>query len=1286
MSSALFERARALLPTAVPDYREALSKPSRLYIIIERHNDPCPKDAPATSDNFLWVKGHSKLTVEKVLNAYLANYPDEHPNIVVLDKFGNRALASAMMGELTGGDQLVVLSAREMSGASTAPRADAPHTTTTANMAPPARIERQPLLPANRQLNFTPNKTPGSFKKSTGKIKSSPKLTRPQTEQTQATSSASPSSRTPKMTPTVQDSPARRSTMEASMHENPFLQDQPEAELSTRGIPLRKLAGDVVPERLEAGMQVGLRALAEVEKPLLALKDNADAQAWLKQIENVRCQSQRSRTVVGVVGNTGAGKSSVINALLEEERLVPTNCMRACTAVVTELSYNDSMEPSKKYRAEIEFIKTEDWEKELKVLFAELLDDNGAITREISNPDSEASIAYSKVRSVYNKHTKDMLAKSSVRALMNVKQVKKILGRTIKIQERDPTTFYRRLQGFVDSKEKGTEKLDKNGNINHNAKREFESWPLIKVVRIYVKADALSTGAVIVDLPGVHDSNAARAAVAEGYMKQTSGLWIVAPINRAVDDKAAKNLLGDSFKRQLKFDGTYSAVTFICSKTDDISRTEATDTLKLGASMEELEEKHSNVSAQKRQLTKQLKDSRERKQDLDDIVESLDEQVDVWDELLEKVEHGKTVYAPFEKTGKKRKKGGASERKNKRQRRSSDSDTDERSSQSDDNAEDDENTISLSAEPLTVQVVEEKLDEFKSLKREARKEKREIDERMTELREAIGKLEGEAEAIDAEQSALCITGRNEYSRAAIKQDFAQGIREIDEETAQEEDPENFDPAEEIRDYNEVAESLPVFCVSSRAYQKLSDRLRKDNDVAGFTTVEQTEIPQLQAHCKKLTEKGRQAGCRRFLNSVAQLLTSLELWSSDDGNGVKLTNGQRDTEKSFLQSKLKQLDKSLERVVKETLEETITTLEDQLFAEFHVAAQKGEIEAPLTVAKWNASRAEGGLHHSTYKATVRRAGVYHRDWNGELVEPIYKQLGTLWEKTFQRRLPHILKTFSKCAQSTLKQFHAAVDARCRAKGHGLAQVGRLGQQLTQYAAIFNDIVNTEVGVFNEGQREINREFTPSIMEAMAPVYDGCTSESGKGMFMRMKGLMENHVAVNKSSMFNQAVAAVRTSLLALCDKVRKSLLEKADGIFVSMQRDYLTIIGGIQVDLVRMSPQERSAKREVDMLIEEVDGWFQEIIEADLEKLKSLRSDSDAADGAAGGDNIKEEIDDDDDEAFMVDSDTEDENEDDAEGGSAGNGDTSAEDAEAGSAGHDDRHVEREAMRTDDDEL
>ena len=52
--------------------------------------------------------------------------------------------------------------------------------------------------------------------------------------------------------------------------------------------------------------------------------------------------------------------------------------MRACTAVVTEISLNTSKDNAK-YRAEIEFIQAEVWERELRILFSELLDSNGNV-------------------------------------------------------------------------------------------------------------------------------------------------------------------------------------------------------------------------------------------------------------------------------------------------------------------------------------------------------------------------------------------------------------------------------------------------------------------------------------------------------------------------------------------------------------------------------------------------------------------------------------------------------------------------------------------------------------------------------------------------------------------------------------------------------------------------------------------------------------------------------------------------------------------------------------------
>jgi hypothetical protein len=275
----------------------------------------------------------------------------------------------------------------------------------------------------------------------------------------------------------------------------------------------------------------------------------------------------------------------VINAILDEERLVPTNCMRACTAVVTQMSWNPSDDENDKYRAEIEFIKPAEWESELRVLFQEVIDGSGGISREVSNPESQAGIAYAKIRAVYWRLTKDDLIRSSIEELMMDHTVRGLLGTAEHIRDRHCDTFYKTVQHYVDSKEKleltkeakneeednskgtGDKNKKKKKKKKETRKRKQEFWPSIKVVRLYVKADALSTGAVLVDLPGIADSNAARAAIAEQYMKQCTDLWIVSPIHRAVDDKAAKHLLGSTFRRQLKYDGTYSAVTFICSKT-----------------------------------------------------------------------------------------------------------------------------------------------------------------------------------------------------------------------------------------------------------------------------------------------------------------------------------------------------------------------------------------------------------------------------------------------------------------------------------------------------------------------------------------------------------------------------------------------------------------------------------------------------------------------------------------------------------------------------------------------
>ena len=685
--------------------------------------------------------------------------------------------------------------------------------------------------------------------------------------------------------------------------------------LSTR-LNVPDLFMGCTPEQLEKGVEKGVAILDRLKLTLVPKEDGeaAGVGQWLQSLENVRKQAVRTRTVIGVVGNTGAGKSSVINALLDEERLLPTNCMRACTAVITEISYNYD---DTAYSAEIEFITAHDWHVELETLFKDLLDGSGNVSRDCANEDSEAGIAYAKIKAVYPKLTKEDISNSSVQELMAHNNVSRLLGTSRSIQETDPLFFYRKLQSYVDSKEKTTKSEKDKSDKEKKKPREMEFWPLIKVVRLYVRAPALSTGAVIVDLPGVHDSNQARAAVAQNFMKQCTGLWICAPINRAVDDKAAKSLLGETFKRQLKMDGGYSTVTFICSKTDDISLMEAQDSLGIEEELSELWNQCDKLSEKKKSLKEKLEELKKTRGDFTLAMEAADEELDVWEKLKDDLEDGKTVYAPpvNSKGNEKKRKRGRPKKTPAKKARLDDSDDDfidesAHSNQTDESDNDSEMEPEHKgpAEHLTEAKILEKIGDLRATKKDGRQQRAQLDNEIKNLRNQMQEADKEDAAIEAIISQKCIQGRNEYSKGAIQQDFAAGIKELDMEIQEEEDAANFNPETDARDYDEVARSLPVFTVSSRAYQKLKGRLLKDKDVPGFATVEETQIPQLQEHARKTTEAGRQANCKRFLNSISQLLNSLRLWASSDGSSNKLTELQKSQEARILKERLGKLDR------------------------------------------------------------------------------------------------------------------------------------------------------------------------------------------------------------------------------------------------------------------------------------------------------------------------------------------------------------------------------------------
>lgn len=152
-----------------------------------------------------------------------------------------------------------------------------------------------------------------------------------------------------------------------------------------------------------------------------------------------------------------------------------------------ECSFNDSPDTKERYRAEVEFISTDEWLQDLRLLHADLVE-GGEVSQEYANPDSAAGMAYAKISAVYPEQTAGTLASAEPRDLVADERVRSVLGSRKTLRAQTAAGLFEMLQPFVDSPEKSKKT------------REPAYWPLLRVVRLYTKARALSTGAVIVDL------------------------------------------------------------------------------------------------------------------------------------------------------------------------------------------------------------------------------------------------------------------------------------------------------------------------------------------------------------------------------------------------------------------------------------------------------------------------------------------------------------------------------------------------------------------------------------------------------------------------------------------------------------------------------------------------------------------------------------------------------------------------------------------------------------------
>ena len=187
-----------------------------------------------------------------------------------------------------------------------------------------------------------------------------------------------------------------------------------------------------------------------------------------------------------------------------------------------------------------------------------------------------------------------------------------------------------------------------------------------------------------------------------------------------------------------------------------------------------------------------------------------------------------------------------------------------------------------------------------------------------------------------------------------------------------------------------------------------------------------------------------------------------------------------------------------------------------------------------------------------------------------------------------------------AAEVLRKFHERVEARAQKVGVGIAGLHMLKQQLQLYEDQMKDLSATITALINAQQRDINREFTPNIESAMIQVYEACAQEHGTGTFMRMKSHMSSHIGRERSTMFKASTTHVERQLTKMINMVKNSMEEKMDEIYISICRDYRSVLGENEVPHRDITPRwARVMRKDLLAVIDGAEKTFREVTEVPL---------------------------------------------------------------------------------------
>ncbi|XP_045853447.1 nuclear GTPase SLIP-GC [Meles meles] len=257
---------------------------------------------------------------------------------------------------------------------------------------------------------------------------------------------------------------------------------------------------------------------------------------------------------IGLFGSTGAGKSSLINAIIQQAMFLPVSGESICTSCIVQVSSGCC----EQYEAKIHLLSDQEWKEELKNLTK--------LLHRTEEPDREEADAWDRDDAVEEAIWKLQMfygngaERKSYEELLRARPKGKIpTSRIITLKAEEAGELSVKLDPYI-----RTQRRDLDGES-----AETQIWPLIKHVEVTLpKSELIPEGVVLVDIPGTGDFNSKRDEMWKKTIDKCSVIWVISDIERVSGGRAHEDLLNESIKACQR--GFCRDVALVVTKTDKL--------------------------------------------------------------------------------------------------------------------------------------------------------------------------------------------------------------------------------------------------------------------------------------------------------------------------------------------------------------------------------------------------------------------------------------------------------------------------------------------------------------------------------------------------------------------------------------------------------------------------------------------------------------------------------------------------------------------------------------------